>query len=60
MTELNQDIKNNLSELIVSIADYHLDGKPAILSTALYYSTEKFLIDQINKIETKFKNQETL
>ena len=60
MTELNQDIKNNLSELIVSIADYHLDGKPAILSAALYYSTEKFLIDQINKIETKFKNQETL
>lgn len=53
--ELNQDIKSNLEELIRSIADYHLDGKPALLATCMFINTENNLIKQINEIETTFK-----
>ena len=53
--ELNEMIKDKLSDLIESIADYHIVGKPALLATCMFSSTEKFLIEQINKIETTFK-----
>ena len=55
-TELNDEIKGNLSKLIESIADYHIVGKPSLLATGLFFSTEKHLLSKINEIETTFKD----
>jgi len=54
--ELNPEIKSKLSELIETIAVTHIIGKPALLATCMFFSTEKFLIEQINEIETTFKD----
>lgn len=55
INELSAEIKGKLSELIESIADNHIVGKPALLTTCMFFSTEKFLIAKINEIEETFK-----
>ena len=52
--ELDKGIKGKVEELIISIADQHMVGKPAILATGLFFSVEKLLLEQINKIEDTF------
>ena len=53
--ELSEDIKSKLSELITAIAEDHIVGKPQLLATGMYFSTEKYLLGKINEIEETFK-----
>ena len=52
--ELTEDVKEKLAEAVEVWADKNLIGKPAILANALYYSLEKKMIEEVEKIEETF------
>lgn len=54
ITELPEELKNKLEELMKEWSDLYLDGKPAILATAIYYNVESLLIEKTNEVLEKF------
>jgi len=52
--EISQAVKDKLAEALTIWADETLDGKPAILAQATYFSVVKFLQNKTNEIEEKF------
>ena len=54
MMEISQAVKDKLAEVIEMWADEVLNGKPAVLANAIYFSMEKHLQDKTNEISEKF------
>lgn len=55
--ELNEEIKEKLSEVVALWADKNLIGKPALLATCMYYNLEKAMIESIEQINENFKDR---
>lgn len=53
--ELSKEMDTALCDLVQCFADDYLDGKPAVLASAIYYSVQKLLLDKANEINEKFK-----
>ena len=52
--KLSDSIKQKLSEAVELWADENLNGKPALLATTMYFSLEKAMIKDIEKINKLF------
>ena len=52
--ELNENVKEKLSEAVKIWADENLEGKPALLANAIYFSLESEFIKKIKEINDKF------
>ena len=48
--ELNENVKEKLSEAVKIWADENLEGKPALLASAIYFSLESEFIKKIKEI----------
>lgn len=53
--ELSENVKQKLSEAVEAWVDEHLEGRPAILANAVYFTMEKALLEQQEKIEKTFE-----
>jgi glycine cleavage system aminomethyltransferase T len=54
MKELKESVKEKLAEAVELWAGENLNGKPAILTTAVYFRLEKALLDSQKEIEKTF------
>lgn len=52
--ELSDNVKQKLADAVEAWADEHLEGKPAILANAMYFSIEKKMLEEQEKIEETF------
>ena len=52
--ELNENVKEKLSEAVKIWADENLEGKPVLLANAIYFSLESEFIKKIKEINNKF------
>ena len=57
--ELSNEVKHKLEEVVEVWADDHLDGRPAILASGVYFQLEKKLREQTEKIEKTFPLEKT-
>lgn len=55
--ELSESVKAKLSELVETIADEILEGKPALLANCIYYNLEEEVVRQIENIESTFNKE---
>ena len=59
IVELPENVKNKLEEAVELWAEEYLEGKPRILGAGIYFSLEKCLIEQTNKIFETFKGKKS-
>ncbi len=52
--ELSDNVKQKLSEAVEAWCDENLEGKPAILANAMYFSLERKMLEEQEKIEKTF------
>lgn len=52
--ELAENVKQKLAEAVDLWANENLGGKPALLATCMFFSLEKEMINQAEKIKETF------
>ena len=53
--ELSEGVKTKIAELVETIADEILEGKPALLANCMYINLEKEVVRQIEEIKSTFE-----
>ena len=53
------EVQEKLEEAVELWAEEYLEGKPRILGAGIYFSLEKCLIEQTNKIFEAFKGKKS-